>query len=338
MVDFAVVRLSSFGDIILTEPVTRAIKARHPDARVHFITRADFSQVPRLFAAVDEVTGYRKDGPNDGIEKLREEVEFEAVLDLHNNLRSRRLTARLRKARLVRYSRPVLKRFLLVKMPWLWRGDLSHTIDLYGDALGRLGIGMEDRTPRVEVGEQALERAQAVLGSRTSGPLIALCPGGSSEYKRWPEASFAALADSLAATGHQTLVLGSEQDRRQVELVGALAKESGHAVVVSPDVSELAALLSLAHVTVTNDSGLMHLAAAAGSRVVALFGPSSPALGFAPLGEGHVLAGLGLACSPCSYHGNRPCRLRRRVCMEDLTPAEVRSGVDRALGEAARHD
>lgn len=335
--DFAVVRLSSFGDVVLTEPVTRGLKAGFPGARIWFITRAEYAQVPALFEAVDEVIPYKRQGANEEISRLGGTVTFEAVIDLQNNMRSRALCRDLKKARLVRYSRPVLKRFLLVKMPWLYRADLRHTIDLYGDALGRLGASLVDRVPRVKVGEGALDEALKSPGpAPAAATRVALCPGGSSDYKRWPESHFAGLADLLAASGREVVILGSEEDRRVVEIVAARA-DSSPAVVVTPNVSRLAASLSKAAVTVTNDSGLMHLAAAAGSRVVAIFGPTSPALGFAPLGEGHIVAGLGLSCGPCSYHGNRPCRLKRRVCMEDLMPAEVLGAVETALEEGGRH-
>jgi ADP-heptose:LPS heptosyltransferase len=338
--DLAVVRLSSFGDIILTEPVTRALRAEFGDARIHFITGAEFAPVPALFDAVDEVVPWNRRGGNEDLGRVAAGVTFEAVLDLQNNIRSRRLCGRLRKRRLVRYRRQVLKRFLWVKMPWVWKGDLRHTIDLYGDALARLGVTLRDRVPRIEVGEDALARAGGLLGSRAGGgPVIAVCPGGSSEYKRWPEAGFAGLIDSLAASpaasGARIVLLGSEEDRRPVESVAARVRRAEPLVVVSADVALLAALLSGAAVTVTNDSGLMHLAAASGSRVAALFGPTSPGLGFAPLGPGHRVVALGLACSPCSYHGNRPCRLSRRVCMEDLTPAEVQAAVESILAGGA---
>jgi heptosyltransferase-2 len=334
--DFAVIRLSSFGDIILTEPVTRAIKAGFPGSRVFFITRADLARVPALFEAVDEVVPYRREGPNDEILKLGGAVSFEGVLDLQNNLRSRRVCSKLKKRRLVRYSRPLLKRFLLVRMPRLYKGDLRHTVDLYGDALARFGAALDDRVPRIRLGESELDMARRRLGREAAGkPLVAVCPGGSSEFKRWPETSFARLIQSMAALGRDVVVLGSEQDRRFVEVAAARAGTPAPAVVVSRDAGDLAALLSMAAVTVTNDSGLMHLAAAAGSRVVAIFGPTSPSLGFAPLGAGHRIVGLDLGCSPCSYHGNRPCRLSRRVCMEDLAPQEVLSAVEGALAEAA---
>ncbi len=334
---FAVIRLSSFGDIVLTEPVTRAIKARFPGARLYFIARTDYAQVPRLFEAVDEVVPYAKHGANPGIGNLAGSVEFEAVLDLQNNPRSRRVSAMLRSRRLSRYRRPVVRRFLSVKMPWLWRGELRHTIDLYGDALGRLGFGLEDRRPRISPPEDARAEARKRLGGGAGGPApVALCPGGSSEYKRWPETSFAELALSLSASGRRVMLLGSEADRSVVEAVAAGSGTPEGLVMVSDEAADLAALLSLAPVTVTNDSGLMHLAAAVGSRVVAMFGPTSPSLGFAPLGPGHKVLTLGLACSPCSYHGNRPCRLARRICLEDLTPAEVEHAVHAIYSEAAR--
>ena len=320
--DFAVIRLSSFGDIVLTEPITRAIKHRFPGSRLHFITRSDFAALPALFEGVDEVVPYSRERPDEAVEALAREVVFEAVLDLQNNLRSRRVSCRLKKNRLIRYRRPVLKRFLLVKMPWLYRGDLPHTVDLYGAALSRLGVELRDRVPRI--------RTASGQGRR-----VAVCPGGSSEYKRWPEASFAGLVDTLSASGVEVMLIGSEEDGEVVENVRALTGLGPERMRVLPRIGELAEVLSGSAVAVCNDSGLMHLAAAVGARVVALFGPTAPGLGFAPLGQGHVVLSLGLECSPCTYHGNRPCRLSRRACMEDLMPAEVHRAVMGVLGETA---
>jgi heptosyltransferase-2 len=332
--NFAVIRLSSFGDIVLTEPVTRSIKARYPDARLYYITRAEFARLPALFEAVDEVMPYSKDGPNEEIGKLASAIAFEGVIDLQNNLRSRRVSKSLRARRRARYRRQLLRRFVLVKMPWLWKGNLRHTVDLYGDALRRLGISLVDRWPSVEPGAKAEAEARALLEKAgTHGGSVAVCPGGSSEFKRWPEASFAELVVALAAYGERVVLVGSEMDRPQVEAVAALSAGANPAVVISDDPALLAAVLSLEVVTVSNDSGLMHLAAAVGSSVVALFGPTSPALGFAPQGGRHELLSLGLDCSPCSYHGNRPCRLKRRVCMEEITPAEVKRVVHILTGD-----
>jgi lipopolysaccharide heptosyltransferase II len=332
--DFAVLRLSSFGDIVLTEPLTRAVKQAFPEARLTFITRSDFAGLVRLFPAVDDVVPVSRGGQDEAARGASPDVVFDGVLDLQNSLRSRAVSRRLRKRKLARYRRPLMRRFALVRMPWLWRGTLRHTIDLYGDALARLGVELTERVPRIEAGEEA--RRLAGLRLDAPGALVAVCPGGSSPYKRWPEACFTEVACGLASSGRDVVVLGGEKDRDVVQSVARQADHPRIRALVSREFAETAAVLSLARVTLSNDSGLMHLAAAAGSRVVAVFGPTSPRLGFAPLGDGHRVLSLDLDCSPCSYHGNRPCRLLRRACMEDIGPGEVRRQVEEALEEARR--
>jgi len=74
---------------------------------------------------------------------------------------------------------------------------------------------------------------------------------------------------------------------------------------------------------VTHDSGLMHLAAARGRRVVALFGSTSPALGFAPVGEGHAVLCRELSCQPCTLHGRERCPRGHFRCMTTIEPDQV---------------
>jgi heptosyltransferase-2 len=90
----------------------------------------------------------------------------------------------------------------------------------------------------------------------------------------------------------------------------------------------MAAVLGRCAAAVTCDSGLMHVAAACGTRVVALFGSTAPALGFAPAGEGHAVLCRYEPCQPCTIHGREACPQRHFRCMEALEPAEV----VRALG------
>jgi len=83
------------------------------------------------------------------------------------------------------------------------------------------------------------------------------------------------------------------------------------------------ALLGECALAVTHDSGLMHLAAACNRKVVALFGSTSPALGFAPSGEGHAVICRDLPCQPCTVHGRERCPLRHFRCMTEITAGEV---------------
>jgi ADP-heptose:LPS heptosyltransferase len=130
------------------------------------------------------------------------------------------------------------------------------------------------------------------------------------------------------------VLVGSEEDRPVIERIRHSLQGDRARAYAGRDIGIIAGLLAACSVTVTNDSGLMHLAGAVGSRPVAIFGPTSPLLGFAPAADGAVVLSLGLECSPCSYHGNKPCRLDRRYCMEGITPERVASVVDGLMEEA----
>ena len=323
--NFLVIRLSSFGDVVLAEPATREIKRAFPGSHVFFCTRDEYAAIPALFASVDRVVAVRRKGGGLELPVELQGIDFEAVVDLQGNLRSRTIARRLRAARNLRYRRPIARRFCLVYLPWVWKGRLKHTTELYLEALRPLGIAARATAPHIEAPAGTRREAATRVGP---SPVVALCPGASSPHKSWGEERFANLATHLRKQGLRILVVGSENDRPAVEALVALAGEPVASTHVTDDVSMTAAVLSLCSVAVSNDSGLMHLAAAVGTPVVSIFGPTSPVLGFAPLGAGSVAVSRGLPCSPCSYHGNRPCRLRRRICMEDIDPSEVASIVD----------
>ena len=320
---FLILRLSSFGDIVLAEPVARRLKETYPACHLSFGTFDEYGGIPSLFPCVDSVVGYSRDlmaiEPNDS-----QEVRFDAVIDLQSNLKSRRIIRGLRARRVLRYRRQHIRRFLAVYLPQVWKGKLKHTSELYFDAIRRLGAGPSDSFPRLRVPGEIVEDSAARFGG---GPFIGICPGASSRFKMWGVDRFRELIKLLRDQGHGMLVIGSNQDRAMVEST-MTGITGGASAYVGSDIARLAGLLSLCQLTVGNDSGLLHLAAAVGSRVISMFGPTSPILGFAPLAPGNVAVTRGLACSPCSYHGNRPCRYERMLCMEDIEPSEVASIVN----------
>ena len=174
-----------------------------------------------------------------------------------------------------------------------------------------------------------LAQAAALAGG---GGLVGICPGSSSEHKSWGVKRFARLVDLLAGS-QRVMLVGSAHDGPAIDRVVESATTHDILRYAGTDIGQIAGLLALCKVTVTNDSGLMHLAAAVGSRPIAIFGPTSPLLGFAPAAEGAVVLSLGLACSPCSFHGNKPCRLDRPYCLEGITPEHVASVVNGIMEE-----
>jgi heptosyltransferase-2 len=176
--------------------------------------------------------------------------------------------------------------------------------------------------------------AARALHLRTDKPVAVLCPGA--EYgpaKRWPPTHFADLAAKLTAQGVQVWIVGSPNDKLAASSVLQAAGESGRAIrdlAGRTDLGTAIDLLSLAGVVVSNDSGLMHAAAAVGVPVVALFGSSSPVY-TPPLSPLAHVARIDIECSPCF---KRECPLGHFKCMRELNPQTVYNLARAALNAA----
>jgi heptosyltransferase-2 len=173
--------------------------------------------------------------------------------------------------------------------------------------------------PRLEVDEANLAITIARLGLDRSRPVVAFCPGA--EYgpaKRWPARHFAALARSLGARGRRVWLIGSPKDRPIGEEITRLAGDAALNLCGRTDLAAAIDLLSIAEVVVTNDSGLMHAAAALGRPLVALYGSSSP-VHTPPLAPARLVS-LQVECSPCF---RRECPLGHFKCMNELAPERV---------------
>jgi heptosyltransferase-2 len=173
--------------------------------------------------------------------------------------------------------------------------------------------------PRLEVDEANLAIAVARLGLDRSRPVVAFCPGA--EYgpaKRWPARHFAALARALGARDRRVWLIGSPKDRPIGDEIARLAEGAAINLCGRTDLAAAIDLLAACEAVVSNDSGLMHAAAALGRPLVALYGSSSPAH-TPPLGRARLVS-LNVECSPCFQ---RECPLGHFKCLNDLTPERV---------------
>lgn len=185
-----------------------------------------------------------------------------------------------------------------------------------GDApakpLGRGTLMVDEANLLITVSRLGLDRRK---------PMVAFCPGA--EYgpaKRWPARHFAELAKRLAAHRRAVWLIGSENDRTIGEEIARLSEGAAVNLCGRTDLATAIDLLSVAELVVTNDSGLMHVAAALDKPLVALYGSSSPEH-TPPLSEDARLVKLeGLPCSPCYQ---RVCPLQHFKCMNELTPQRV---------------
>jgi len=175
--------------------------------------------------------------------------------------------------------------------------------------------------PRLSVDLANLLIAVSRLGLDRRKPVVAFCPGA--EYgpaKRWPAKHFAELARRLAARGDAVWIIGSEGDSAIGEHIARESEGTAINLCGKTDLASAIDLMSVADLVVSNDSGLMHVAAALDKPLVALYGSSSPEH-TPPLGDSVRIARIeGLACSPCY---KRECPLGHFRCMNELTPELV---------------
>lgn len=174
--------------------------------------------------------------------------------------------------------------------------------------------------PRLSVAHATVNRALADLGLVRPAQLAVFCPGAEfGPAKRWPVRHFARLAQRLAAEGFDIWMVGSIDDFAAGDEITKAAGGHGRNLCGKTSLAQAIAILALADRVVTNDSGLMHIAAALDRQMVALFGSSSPDF-TPPLSEHAAIIWHHIECSPCF---RRECPLGHFKCMNELTPDEV---------------
>ncbi|MBT8144581.1 MAG: lipopolysaccharide heptosyltransferase II [Gammaproteobacteria bacterium] len=204
------------------------------------------------------------------------------------------------------------------------RERLPRTVDRY------LALGQSAQAPladvpfpRLQVDARNQSDALARLGLTTASPVVGMMPGA--EYgpaKQWPVASFAELAHQLCDRGYAVWIFGSEKDKPLGEVIASHSGASNLAGETS--LADAIDLIALCSNVVTNDSGLMHIAAATGTRVIAIYGSSSPNY-TPPLTDRSEILWLQIDCSPCF---DRTCRFGHYRCLRDIKPTSVADLID----------
>jgi len=180
--------------------------------------------------------------------------------------------------------------------------------------------------PKLQVDPANRARLLETLGLTTATPVAVFCPGAEyGEAKRWPPEHYAALADRLIARGAGVWLIGSPNDVGVAAAITERVRGSGIVNLCGrTSLADAIDLLGAADVVVSNDSGLMHVAAALQRPLIALYGSSSP--GYTPPLSSHArVLSLGLECSPCFA---RECPLGHFRCLRDLTPDRVWREID----------
>jgi len=319
--DILLLRFSAIGDLLLTTPLLRALRARHPGARLTFVTREDMADTLRHNPRLDRLITWRHDTPLAPLVAELRAGRWTHRLDLHDSLRSRMVRWQVGGA-WTTYPKYRLNRTLLIATRRRLGGALGPVAERYFEAARDLDVTPDGGPPEFFLTREAEAAAERFLVEHRLGQwrrLVALVPGAAHATKRWPEAHWMELIDRLAPE-HDLLVLGGPAER---DLGARLAPDGipGRASAAGAfSLVTSGALLRRADVVVTGDTGLLHLATAVGTPAVALYGPGVREFGFFPYRGRATVLERDLPCRPCRAHGGEQCPLGHHRCMTDLTP------------------
>ncbi len=319
------VRFSSIGDILLTTPLLRAIRHSHPGARVTVLTKRAYLPLLSHNPHVHRVIGL---APGRSLTSLATELrgdEYTDLLDLHDNLRSRVLRL-LVPGRWRTYPKHRLARALLIHAKRNRYRDRRPVPERYFSAVRHLRVVPDGAPPEFFIGPEALKEAAGWLrsvGLESEPKIVAMAPGAAHATKRWPVEHWRILIDRLVKDGSAVVLVGGAEDTHlAAELCHAAPNRVANAAG-SFGLQGTGALLQRAGVVVSGDTGVMHMATAVGTPVVALFGPTVQAFGFFPYtGLARVIE-LPLPCRPCTAQGGPRCPLGHHRCMLDIQPGAV---------------
>jgi ADP-heptose:LPS heptosyltransferase len=297
------------------------MRAAHPNAEIEFLTREMYRDVVELFDGINSVHALEIPGRDQSLFDLSRTIRnvcnsrYDLVIDLHNNLRSRWIAAQLRADKVHRYPKNWRARRRAVRKK-LHKAGL-HTIDLYLDALKGTGIPIAALNPRVTIPFENSNQLLEDHGLRR-GEYAVFAVGASHPTKHYPIPQWVDLAQAAVAEFDTDVVIVEKERHGYLNLFDDLAKSRRLRVMTGLQLPILAGLLAFSRLTVSNDSGVMHLSAAVGTPTAGLFGPTHPSLGFAPLGEKCVAVTTDESCSPCSRHGASPCYRDERYCFTNM--------------------
>lgn len=320
-----IIRFSSIGDLAQSLSIPSFIKSYVPQAEIHFVTRADLSELIENHPCVHRVwTLNRKEGLLGLIRliKILREQQFTHVYDAHNNLRSFFIRTFVKSNFTLVRPMMRLKRFLLIKFHInLFEKPFSGQRDLI-KPLERWNMKFKlPNSPQLFLSATLKERAAGLILKKN---YIVLVPSAAYELKRWPLEYW----DEL---------IKKNPDKSFIVLAGQAdfftAKLDTNANVINytgkTDLLTSAVIIEKAQLVICNDTGLLHFAEQLGKPTIALMGPAP--FGF-PSRSSTLILEKDLKCRPCSKHGQGPCTNPNfQECLKSIPAALVSSHMNKIL-------
>jgi len=329
-----IIRLSSIGDILLSTPFIRQTRTRFPEARIDFVIKEKFYNLISENPHLNDIFQLQPGNLNKLIQTIRLE-KYDYIFDLHRNIRSIVLTIFAGSKRTCRIKKNKLIQQMLVKFKINLYDSEKPIPERYLEVGHPVGIMDDKKGLEFFWSHKAETRVKKYFNAdqlKIENIMIAVAPGAGFYTKRWPTSYFSELMDMIRSHYHASFVILG--DRHETEMGKELSKGREWVLDLTGKLGlmDAGALLAECQLAITNDSGLMHLATAVQTPVLAIFGSSVREFGFFPYrGANWVLERKNLNCRPCSHIGRKTCPRGHFKCMLDLTPAVVMKKIGHIL-------
>ncbi len=325
VIKLLMVRLDRIGDVILSTPAIRAVRGTFPRAEIHMLVSEYTRDLVIENPNIDRVVIYKKD-------KL--DKEYDLAIALHPGFRQNHLTFMSRAKFRVGYTGWGGGFFLTHALEDDRATRMRHEVESALEVVGAVGCVTNDKRLEVSVTEEGERCAEDFFNENnlTSDDLIvAIHPGARQKYIRWRKEGFAEVSNRLIKEENARVILIG--DKEEEELVGEiLSLIAGRPLfAVGLKLTRLVSLIKRCSLFIGNSTGPMHIAAALGVPVVAIFGPIHPLDShkeWGPWGEGHIVVSRDLNC-----HGCHPTDCKTFDCMRLITANQVFEAAKKLVGK-----
>lgn len=323
-----IIRLSSFGDIVLTTPVLRCLKnqmfASEEGCEIHYLVKKKFFDVIKANPYVSKFHLF-ENGLSEIIPALKQEG-FDYIIDLHNNFRSLLVK---RKLGILAFSvnKINIQKWLMVNFKWNFLPE-AHIVQRYLDTLKPFGIENDGLGLDYFIPPEDEVSLQAFPAAHQQG-FIAFVIGGNYYTKKLPAEKIISVCRKVNLP---VVLIGGSQDNETGEKITAEIPHLCYNLCGKLTINQSASVVKQAKKVISNDTGLMHIAAALKKEIVSVWGNTIPEFGMYPYYGKSQVANLrsqvpGLSCRPCSKLGFSKCPKKHFRCMNLIDEDEIMKAV-----------
>jgi heptosyltransferase-2 len=316
-----IIRFSSIGDIVLTTPVIRCLQQQlEGKIELHFLTKNQYKSILSSNPRIAKVYGIEK-STNEIIEDLKLE-QYDYIVDLHKNLRSKRVIRKLKVLSFtfdkLNYQKWLITTFKINKLPKI------HIVERYLNAVKPLGVENDGLGLEYYISENDVVDLKSLPLSHQNG-YVSFAIGAQHNTKRLPLEKMCKILQQLNLP---VVLLGGKEDVAAAEFIQQTVGEKVFNGCGKFNLNQSASLVKQSKVLLTHDTGLMHIGAALGVSIVSVWGNTIPAFGMYPYYPKNpekfvIIENNELSCRPCSKIGYDKCPKKHFNCMNGLENEKI---------------